>query len=367
MDAGHETVRCAHVRQRRNDEIGLELQPNVPFEGANANGQALARVAVREIRRVEVRGRERPDRQGNGTVGPTGVVHGPDPDLAALARVVDDAHEPLPVRIGRGQHHRRVLAVPPGARGQVRQVARRALEETENVQPPVGLDPQPPLPNALAEPPGQILRPLLEFLRGDDARRPGRQAELDSAFGRRIPPVVDGDDHDIRRFVLGVHQAQSAHLVAIAARVEEGKPVDVHVPPAACLEHAGDEAVRSAHVGQCLELEVGFDFQPPISRPGSDTLRQSLFGVAVFQVRGIEVHCGEGIQMDGDQGIPAAGIVDRRDLHIARILRLVENADESLLSHIRGRRNERNCVGARFRIRREPPGDRPRSQYPRGC
>ena len=77
------------------------------------------------------------------------------------------------------------------------------------------------------------------------------------------------------------------------------------------------------------------------------------------------MHRGQGVQMNGDQGIPATGVVDRRDSHITRVLRLVDNSDESLPGRI-GRRHERNGIGVGFRIRRKPVGDRPRGQHPRG-
>ena len=96
----------ADVGQHLDVQIARQRQPPVAGAGSGAHGQALGRVAVFQIRRIEVDGLVRIDVEGHRPEAGAAVVVRLDMHFARPRRVVDDAHEPLADPVHGGREHR---------------------------------------------------------------------------------------------------------------------------------------------------------------------------------------------------------------------------------------------------------------------
>ena len=99
-------LRRADVGQHLDVQIARQRQPPVAVAGPGSLGQALLRVALLHILRVEMNRLIRVDVQRDRAETRSGVVDRLDADLARPRRVVDDPHEALANLVGSGGEHR---------------------------------------------------------------------------------------------------------------------------------------------------------------------------------------------------------------------------------------------------------------------
>ena len=279
--------------------------------------------------------------QGDGAEPPPGIVDGVNADRAGRLRVVGDAREALLRRVGGGYEQRDALVGAVG--GQVGQVAGGAFQQIHHLNGSIGGDAQPPLAGAVAKPPAQAGAARFKFLSREGAGFPGRQSQIDiPGGGRPCAAVVHACNRNLGAAAVGVDEAQLAHLVAVAAGVENRRQVQNFGLGSFAghqIVHAGQEPVRGADIGQRFNVQVGFQLQPPIPLAAAGAAGQSLGRVARLQVIGVEVRRGFGAQGKPDRPGPPAGVVDRKDAHRAGFAGAVDDANEALL-HLVGRRHE---------------------------
>ena len=97
-----------------------------------------------------------------------------------------------------------------------------------------------------------VARAGLQLLRGEAARREGRQRELDLRT-RRHALVVHTCDRHGRRGLVRIDKTQPAHLVDVAAGVEDRNTV---ADSRCCRrrKHARQETIRGADVREHLDI-----------------------------------------------------------------------------------------------------------------
>ena len=95
--------------------------------------------------------------------------------------------------------------------------------------------------------------------------------------------IVDGAHGHLGGFLAVVDEPQQAHLVAVAARVEER---DRAVVPGRGRKvvQCGDETVGRAGVAEHLDVQVAPEVQAPVAGARADAVGQTLGRIAVFEV-----------------------------------------------------------------------------------
>ena len=122
---------------------------------------------------------------------------------------------------------------------------------------------------------------------------------------------------------------------------------------------ARQEPVAGPHVREHLELERALEHQAPVPLAGRPRrARKTLVRVALFKVRGVEVHRPAGPERERHRAVRHPRVVVRVDAHLARLVRAVDHPHEALApERVRGRGEERHVVKTHPRRHR----DRPRS------
>ena len=356
VHAGQEPVAGADVGQHIELQGGAHLEPPVPAARPDAAGEPLARVALLQVRRVEVHRFVRGECQAHRPVHHPRIVYGLDAHLAGLARAVDHPRKALhplafPPRGGREVGHlvtAFALRLPRHAR-QVRQVTRRAREQAQHPQRLRRAHHQAPLAAAPAQRPAQtpgtaaLERPRAQRARGARLERQRHRA------ARRLPRVVDALDAHLRLFLARVDHPQPARLVDVATRVEDDHPVPLRALRRHVV-HARQEPVAGADVRQHLQVERGAQRQTPLSRPCSRGAREPLRLVAILQVRGVEVRRLAPTQAKRRRSVHHAGVVVRLDAHLSGLPRAIDHPREALPARrIAGGRKQRYPMRALHR------------------
>ena len=346
VNAGQKTVAGADIGQGRHQfQLAFQFQAPIPLAVAQAARQPFAVVAVLQVVRIKMDSFELAQLQADGAKPPPGVIDGINAGCAGCFREVGDSGKPLLGGVGGGHEQRDALVGAEG--GKIGQIAGGAFQQVHHRNGPAGFDQQPPLAGAIAKPTPETGAAGFEFLRRKHTGLAGCQSQIDSPFGRRIAAVVHAGYRHLGGAVVGVDEAQLAHLVAVAAGVEDRHQVQgAGLGPSTGHQvvHAGQESVRGADVGQRLDVQVGFQFQAPISLAAAGAAGQSLGRVAHFQVVGVEMRCGFGAQGERDWSSPPAGIIHRVNADPARFGRPVDDADEALLHRVGGRHEQRNLM-----------------------
>ena len=212
-------------------------------------------------------------------------------------------------------------------RGKVRQMAGWAFEQAHRANGWIRLHLQLPFPGAGAERSDKLRVAGLHLLRGDRARAPRRNVERH--LGARLSGVVRAAHHHGLFHTPGVHHAQQALLISIAAGVEKSHPLQGG-GRRDDIVHAGEEPVAGADVGVHPDVVLGGQFQAPVAHAGADARGKAAIGRAVFQVRGVEVG---GVALgEVEQCLRAggAGVVEGGDAHVDVLLGAIDHAQKTL-------------------------------------
>ena len=336
-------VRGPDVCRGLEVEVRRELQAPISSAVAQAPGQALRGVAGLEIPGVEMPGLPRAQRQGDGAAPLPGVVGGMDGDRACLLGVIDDSGKPLP-GLPRGREQREDMTSGRCGEGrtrggQVDRVSGARLQQADYLDGSGGGDGEPPPSGPVAESAGEALIAGLDLLRRDAARPAGRQRQAHLASGRRRARIVAPSNRHVDAAVGEIGQAQPAHLVPVAAGVEEGHPmhgVGPDLDGAGDVVHGGEESVRGMHVCRGLDVEVRGQLQAPISSAVTQTPGQTLGGVAGFEIPGVEVPGLPRAQGQGDGAALLPGVVGGVDDDRAGMIGVIDDPGEPLLGLPRG-------------------------------
>ena len=182
--------------------------------------------------------------------------------------------------------------------GEVGQVTGRGTHQRHQHDGIARRDEQAPLAAAVPE------SHVLQLSGGEGFRLVAPQGDADCvvAFGIAVVIAADGDrGHGIR----GVDDSQAALPVGVTARVEYGYLVlssrSVHD-----IVERGEKAVRGAHVGEHLYVQIAGDRQPPVAGAAADAL-DAFVGVAVLQVVGVEVQRLIGADGEGERARAVSG------------------------------------------------------------
>ena len=104
----------------------------------------------------------------------------------------------------------------------------------------------------------------------------------------RLAPVVDSCDGDLRRLFAGIDEPQTAHLTAVAARVEERDPMPATLARHRVV-HCRQNPIGGPDVRQHFDVQLARQLQTPSALAWAKSARElSLLG-AVLQVLGVEV------------------------------------------------------------------------------
>ena len=329
-------------------EVELRAQGETPVAdtvAADALHQPLVGIALFQVAGVEVQRLVRIDVERHRTVRHTVVVERFHRHLAGHARAVDDANEPLvPIPIvGCGKQRHVVLTGGtsfPDLGREVRQMPRRTRQQAHHLDGLVRRHHQLPLPPPVVEHPAEPLAfARLQLLRRHRARRPRRYLQLHRR-ARRLAVVVDALDGDRRRLVPAIDDAKTTHLVDVARRVEDGHPVAHRFLARARAAHhrtrhevvqGSQQPVTRAVVGQHLEVELGAQAKAPVAVALTDAARQTLPGVAVLEVAGVEVHRLARTDAKRHHRRRHAFVVHRVDEDLAGPVRTVDDPHEPLV------------------------------------
>ncbi|MCY3837844.1 MAG: hypothetical protein OXH09_04205 [Gammaproteobacteria bacterium] len=183
-------------------------------------------------------------------------------------------------------------------RRKVRQQAGGAFHQAHGEYGPVGLEDEPPFPGAVPESTHARVLRCLEF--GGGKRQRGSNGDRCSNLApRRTASVIDAHDRDRRRLVAGVHEPQAAHLVYVAAGIEDRDAVSV-VRVRRDIVHRRQEpryavvgavvARLDARVGENLDVEVAGQLQSPIALAAARGTGQSLVCIACLEVVRVDVY-----------------------------------------------------------------------------
>ena len=285
VHGSHEPVRGPpDVRQSLDVEFARNQQPPISFPVAQPSRQPLPGIAGFQIARVEVRGTALPEGKRDRSVRFPAVVDSVNPCGPGRVRVIDEPRESFQLLAG-GREQREQMcrsvtddAPKPGS-GQIGQMSGGAFEKVHHLDGRVGGHIEPPLAGAVAESAAQSTSPRLELLRGYGARFSAGQGEPDVAPFNSV--VVDALDRDGDLLGAGIGDPKLAHLLVVAAGIEER-----HVMRGAVLAgahfrdalHGGHESVRGADVGKGEDSKLRCEFQAPHSRSVPQPVRQALVG-----------------------------------------------------------------------------------------
>ena len=128
--------------------------------------------------------------------------------------------------------------------------------------------------------------------------------------------IVDGAHGHLGGFLAVVDEPQQAHLVAVAAGIEDGDGAVVTARGRQVVQ-CGDEAVGRARVAEHLDVQVAAEVQAPVAGARADAVGQTLGGIAVFEVLGVEVHDLIGVHRERHRVVAAAVVVGGVDDHPA--------------------------------------------------
>ena len=178
---------------------------------------------------------------------------------------------------------------------------------------------------------------------GDRAGSSRRHGELHRAFGPGAVIVRTFDLH-LRVAISGVDQPQPALLRHVLAGIEYR---DVVVPRFNLRDDIVDarhEAVSSADEGERQDVEIGLELEPPVALTVADSARESLVRIPRFEVLGIEVPARVRTDGEGDCCGLIAVVVDGEDLHLAGLIRAVDDPNESHERIVSRRQDERQGI-----------------------
>ncbi|MDE0063932.1 MAG: hypothetical protein OXU72_14250 [Gammaproteobacteria bacterium] len=227
------------------------------------------------------------------------------------------------------------VAVGLRRRRQVRQVARRALQQAHRHHRLLGLDHQPPLAGAVPQPAFEPRAARFQLPRGKRPRSARSDLQTDFAESRRTP-VVDPPNRYGGLFRTEIHQPQNADLALIAAGVEDRYAA---VPCLHCgdVVHGGHEPVARAHVRQYVDVQIAREIQAPVTVASAGAARQPGIRMAGLEVVRVEVGRLEPIDRQGQWVESPTAIVYRKDSNLAGPVRTVDHPHETLPQWVRGR------------------------------
>ena len=314
-----------------------------PVAVAQASAQALRGVAGFQIPGVEMPGLPRAQGKGDRPASLPGVIGAEDADRPRLVGVIGDPGKPLP-RLPRGREQRQGMPCGRcGERetrgGQIDWLSGGRLQQAHHLDVAAGGDEELPLSGPVPELASEFVIAGLELLRGDAACATGRQRQAHLAPGWRRARIVAPSDCHVDTGVGEIGQAQPAHLVPVAAGIEDWHSMHGVASDLDRLDdvvHGGEESVRGMDVCRGLDVELGGQLQAPVSISVTQAPGQALRGVAGFQIPGVEMPGLPRAQQQGDGAAPAPGVVGAEDADRPCLIRVIDDSGKPLPGLPRG-------------------------------
>ena len=265
-------------------------------------------------------------------------------------------HLRTPRAVAEGRPHRgrrlgfRRTGVAPTRHRQVGEMSGGRLHRAPHLDIPIRAHEELPLALSVSQATAEAARARFELLRRDLPRPRRRQSQGHLAARRGAAFVVAALNGHPDPAPGEIDQAQPAHLVAVASRVEDRHPMHrlaPHFDRGHDIVHRGQEPVRGTDVCPHLEVEVRLEPQAPVSLPLTQPPGQALRRVAPLQITGVEVPGLPRAQRQRDRPVTPARVIGAGDADRPCTRGVIDDPGKALLDVAR-RSEKRKDVVLRF-------------------